>query len=143
MTQMIHAPARPPLARRLPASAAMLVALAIRLIPADRWRMRIRLALARSVAALPAADLPQVQSTYTAVVACQPWWWRGQIDCKERALATVLAIAFTGRRCHLVLGARAVPAAFHAWVRTADGRYVGDDEAGGRDHPWTPIHTTP
>ncbi|MFJ4342982.1 lasso peptide biosynthesis B2 protein [Streptomyces sp. NPDC088915] len=140
---MIHAPARPALARRLPASAAMLVALAVRTLPVERWRMRARLALARSVTALPAADLAHVQGMYEAVVACQPWWWRGQIDCKERSLATVVAVALTGRRCHLVLGARALPAAFHAWVRTADGRHVGDDEAGGRDHPWTPIYTAP
>ncbi|MEE1798098.1 lasso peptide biosynthesis protein [Streptomyces sp. JV176] len=55
----------------------------------------------------------------------------------------MLATALTGRRCHLVLGARVLPAAFHAWVATGDGTPVGDDEAGGHDHPWTPVYTTP
>lgn len=143
MTQMIHAPTRPSWSRRLLASTAMVVALAIRLIPGDKWRMRARLSLARSFRALPAADHALVQDTYQAVVACQPRWWRGQIDCKERSLATVVATALAGRRCHLVLGARAMPAAFHAWVATPEGQHVGNDEAGGLDHPWTPIYTTP
>ncbi len=62
---------------------------------------------------------------------------------KERALATVLATALTGHRCHLVLGARALPTAFHAWVAAADGTEIGAEEAGGGDHPWTPVYTTP
>ncbi|MFF4282872.1 lasso peptide biosynthesis B2 protein [Streptomyces kronopolitis] len=142
MTQMIHAPLRPPWRRRLPASIAMTAALAIKILPRDNWRMRTRLTLARSVRALPAAGTDHVQDLYEAVVACQPPWWRGQIDCKERSLATVLAAALTGRRCHLVLGARTLPAAFHAWVETADGIAIGADEAGGDDHPWTPVYTT-
>jgi prepilin signal peptidase PulO-like enzyme (type II secretory pathway) len=62
------------------------------------------------------------------------------IDLAVQRLPNVLTLPAW---CHLVLGARALPAAFHAWVRTADGQPVGDDEAGGRDRPWTPIHTTP
>ncbi|MFE4055013.1 lasso peptide biosynthesis B2 protein [Streptomyces sp. NPDC059096] len=140
---MIHAPEHPSWRRRFPASLAMTMAIALKLIPGDRRRMRVRLALTRSVRGLPAADLEDVQEIYRAVVACQPPWWRGQIDCKERSLATVLATALTGRRCHLVLGARPLPAAFHAWVATDDGTPVGDNEAGGHDHPWTPVYTTP
>ncbi|QNP67073.1 lasso peptide biosynthesis B2 protein [Streptomyces genisteinicus] len=141
MTQMIHAPAQPPRRLRLFAACAMLLALSIRLLP-SAWRMRTRLVFARSVRRLPAAGLPLVEDMYQAVVACQPLWWRGQIDCKDRSFATVAAIALTGRRCHLVLGARTLPAAFHAWVVTAQGEHVGNAEAGGADHPWTPIYTT-
>ncbi|MEE1735506.1 lasso peptide biosynthesis B2 protein [Streptomyces sp. BE147] len=143
MTQMIHAPVRPPWRLRIPVHLAMAAALALKAIPGDPRRTRARLALARSVRRLPAADHAHVQEIYRAVIACQPPWWRGQIDCKERSVATVLATALTGRRCRLVLGARAMPAAFHAWVVTADGHPVGNDEAGGHDHPWTPVHTTP
>ncbi|MFF7705488.1 lasso peptide biosynthesis B2 protein [Streptomyces lydicus] len=142
MTQMIHAPVRPAWRPRVLASIALTVALAIRLLPRERWRMRTRLALAWSVRALPAADVRQVRELYEAVVACQPHWWRGQIDCKERSLATVLATAIAGHSCHIVLGARTLPTAFHAWVKTADGIDIGDDEAGGQDHPWTPVYTT-
>ncbi|MEW1677810.1 lasso peptide biosynthesis B2 protein [Streptomyces noursei] len=142
MTDMIYAPARPPRRRRLPAQVAMTAALCVKALPESR-RMRARLALVRCLHRLPPADPGHVRELYDAVVACQPPWWRGQIDCKERALATVLATALTGRRCHLVLGARALPAAYHAWVATADGTQVGNEEAGGRDHPWTPVHTTP
>ncbi|MFF3277265.1 lasso peptide biosynthesis B2 protein [Streptomyces chrestomyceticus] len=104
--------------------------------------MRARLALARRVHHLPPAEHGDVRELYQAVVACQPPWWRGQIDCKERALATVLATALTRRRCHLVLGARTLPAAFHAWVAASHGTQIGDEEAGGHDHPWTPVLTT-
>ncbi|WP_261958340.1 lasso peptide biosynthesis B2 protein [Streptomyces nigrescens] len=143
MTQMIHAPEPPPWPWRLRASLAMTAALTLKLLPRDRWRTRARLALARTASSLPAAHPGDVRQAYEAVVACQPSWWRGQIDCKERAVATVLATALTGRRCHLVLGARALPAAFHAWVMTADGTAIGAEEAGGQDHPWTPVYTTP
>ncbi len=142
MTQMIHAPIVPPWRRRLPACIAMTAALSVQLLP-DRWRMRTRVVLARSTRWLPAADPQHVRGLYEAVVACQPPWWPGQIDCKERALATVLATALTGQRCHLVLGARALPTAFHDWVAAADGIEIGAEEAGGGDHPWTPVYTTP
>ncbi|MEU7159197.1 lasso peptide biosynthesis B2 protein [Streptomyces chrestomyceticus] len=142
MTDMIYAPQRLPWRRRLPAQLALSAALCIKALPESR-RMRARLALARRVRRLPPAEPGDVRELYQAVVACQPPWWRGQIDCKERALATVLATALTGRRCHLVLGARTLPAAFHAWVVASDGTQVGDEEAGGHDHPWTPVLTTP
>lgn len=142
MTQMIHAPTAPSWPLRLAATTAISIALTVRVLP-DRWRMRARVRLARATRCLPAAEHDRVARVYAAVVASQPAWWRGQIDCKERSLGTVLAVAFTGRRCHLVLGARTPPAAFHAWVATADGTPVGDDEAGGADHPWTAVYTTP
>ncbi|WLQ35548.1 lasso peptide biosynthesis B2 protein [Streptomyces castrisilvae] len=142
MTQMIHAPVPPPWRLRVLAYAAITAALVVKAVPGDRRRMAVRLAVARSVRALPPAQHALVQDLYEAVVACQPLWWRGQIDCKERSLATVLATALAGRRCHLVLGARALPAAFHAWVMTVDGTHVGNGEAGGHDHPWTPVYTT-
>ena len=142
MTQMIHAPAQPPWRLRLPAHLALALALAIRALP-GRQRMRVRLALAGAVRHLPPAQPDLVRDLYASVVACQPRWWRGQIDCKERSLATVMATALTGRRCHLVLGARPLPTAFHAWVATADGTHIGNEEAGGADHPWTPVHTSP
>ncbi|RST17396.1 lasso peptide biosynthesis B2 protein [Streptomyces sp. WAC04770] len=142
MTQMIHAPVRPSWRHRVPAHVALTVALVLKALPGDSRRFRARLALCRIGRRLPPAEHAAVQQTYQAVMACQPRWWRGQIDCKERSLATVLATALTGRRCQLVLGARAVPAGFHAWV-TVDGEPVGDDEAGGHDHPWTPVYTSP
>ncbi|MGX2995584.1 lasso peptide biosynthesis B2 protein [Streptomyces sp. JNUCC 64] len=142
MTQMIHAPTVPSWPLRLAATTALSIALAVRALP-DTWRMRARVRLARATRRLPAADQHRVARVYAAVVASQPAWWRGQIDCKERSLGTVLAVAFTGRRCHLVLGARTPPAAFHAWVATVDGTFVGADEAGGTDHPWTPVYITP
>ena len=142
MTQMIHFPTVPRWRRRIPASIAMTVALTVRLLPV-RWRMPIRIALAHSTRWLPAADSQHVRELYEAVTASQPPWWRGQIDCKERSLATLLATALTGHRCHLVLGARTLPTAFHAWVMTADGTAIGIEEAGGGDHPWTPVHTVP
>ncbi|MFI6142444.1 lasso peptide biosynthesis B2 protein [Streptomyces griseus] len=140
---MIHAPLRPSWRSRLPAHVALAAAVAVKAIPGNARRFRARLVLCRIARRLPPAEHPDVQQTYEAVLACQPPWWRGQIDCKERALATVLATALTGRRCHLVLGARAVPAQYHAWVTTSDGEPVGHDEAGGLDHPWTPVYTTP
>ncbi|MFJ5817194.1 lasso peptide biosynthesis B2 protein [Streptomyces sp. NPDC093108] len=142
MTQMIHAPGRPSWRLRLPVHLALVAALAVRILP-ERHRMRVRLALAGTVRRLPPAEPDRIAELYAAVVACQPRWWRGQIDCKERSLATVLAAALTGRRCHLVLGARPLPTAFHAWVASADGTHVGNEEAGGVDHPWTPVHTAP
>lgn len=142
MTQMVHAPTRPPWRLRVLAQLALVLALALRALPA-RQRMPARLALACSVRRLPSASAKRVSALYAAVVACQPRWWQGQIDCKERSIATVVATALTGQRCHLVLGARALPAAYHAWVVTADGHHIGNDEAGGGDHPWTPVHTVP
>ncbi|MEW1551791.1 lasso peptide biosynthesis B2 protein [Streptomyces tsukubensis] len=142
MTQMVHAPAAPSWPLRLTATTALAVALAIRALP-DTWRMRARVRLAHIARPLPPASHHRVTRVYGAVVACQPGWWRGQIDCKDRSIATVLAVALTGRRCHLVLGARTLPASFHAWVATTDGTPVGNDEAGGADHPWTPVYRTP
>ncbi|MEV4506640.1 lasso peptide biosynthesis B2 protein [Streptomyces klenkii] len=138
---MIHAPARPSWNRRIPAYVAMSAALCLKALPEGR-RMRARITLTQCTRALPPAGPVHVRQLYQAVLACQPPWWRGQIDCKERALATVLACALTGRHCRLVLGARTLPAAFHAWVATADGTEIGNEEAGGRDHPWTAVYTT-
>lgn len=142
MTQMVHAPDRPPRRLRLAACLALAAALAVRALP-ERHRMRTRLALVRAARRFPPAEPERVRAMYTAVVACQPWWWPGQIDCKERSFATVLATALTCRRCHLVLGARPLPAAFHSWVMAPDGTHIGHEEAGGADHPWTAVHTTP
>ncbi|WP_407289221.1 lasso peptide biosynthesis B2 protein [Streptomyces sp. BP-8] len=139
---MIHTPVVPPGRTRVPAHLAMLVALAVRCLP-GRCRMRVRIALVRSTRWLPPADHQHVRRLYQTVIACQPRWWRGQIDCKERALATVLASALTGRRCRMVLGARTLPSGFHAWVTTTDGNAIGSDEAGGADHPWTAVYTSP
>ncbi|MEW1658831.1 lasso peptide biosynthesis B2 protein [Streptomyces sp. NPDC093707] len=140
---MVHAPDAPSWRRRLPASLALGIAIAVKLLPARR-RLRVRFMLARSTRWLPAAAPQDVRELYAAVVACQPsWWWPGQIDCKERSLATVLACALTGRRCHLVWGARSSPDAYHAWVAAPDGTQVGDEEAGGADHPWKPVYISP
>jgi hypothetical protein len=141
VTQMVHVPIVPPWRQRIPAAIAMVMALSVKTLP-TRWRMRARIALARSTRCLPPAEPQHVRELYDAVVACQPAWWPGQIDCKERSLATVLATGLTGRRCHLVLGARALPASFHAWVVTSAGTSVGAEEAGGGDHPWTPVYIT-
>lgn len=142
MTQMIFHPAPARLRHRAPASIAIYVALAVRLLPA-RFRTRVRMRLATSTRRLPAAAPDRVRHLYEAVIACQPTWWRGQIDCKERSLATVLATALTGRRCHLVMGARTLPASYHAWVVTTDGTHMGAEEGGGQDHPWTPVYISP
>ncbi|ANZ13440.1 Transglutaminase-like superfamily [Streptomyces noursei ATCC 11455] len=142
MTEMVHAPAAPPWRRRIPATLAVLAALSVKILP-SRWRGRARIHLARCCSWLPAASPQHVRGLYDAVVACQPAWWPGQIDCKERALATVLATALTGRRCHLVMGARCLPDAFHAWVAAADGTQIGVEEGGGSDHPWEPVYTSP
>ncbi|MFI1869395.1 lasso peptide biosynthesis B2 protein [Streptomyces jumonjinensis] len=142
MTQMTALPTASAGHLRIPATLALGVALTVRALPACH-RMRTRTALARATRFLPPAPGDRVVRVHAAVTACQPRWWPGQIDCKERALATVLATAFTGHSCHLVLGARTPPAAFHAWARAADGTPAGADEAGGADHPWTAVHTTP
>ncbi|EFG03895.1 Hypothetical protein SCLAV_p0405 (plasmid) [Streptomyces clavuligerus] len=142
MTRMTTAP--PASTKGLPRPAAALalcIALTVRALP-TRHRMRARITLARATRFLPPSPGDRVVRAYAAVTARQPSWWPGQIDCKERALATVLATALTGRSCHLVLGARTLPAAFHAWAVAADGTPAGADEAGGTDHPWTPVHTT-
>ncbi|MFD7552189.1 lasso peptide biosynthesis B2 protein [Streptomyces sp. NPDC059816] len=142
MTQMTAPPAAPTKVLRIPAVLALGIALTVRALPAHH-RMQTRTALARATRFLPPAPGDRVVRVHAAVTASQPRWWPGQIDCKERALATVLATAFTGHHCHLVLGARTIPTAFHAWAVAADGTPAGADEAGGTDHPWTPVHTTP
>ncbi|MFJ5951318.1 lasso peptide biosynthesis B2 protein [Streptomyces noursei] len=142
MTQMIHAPKPPPWHRRIRATVALAVALSVRLLPENRG-IAARIRIARCARWLPAANPQRVQSAYLAVVACQPPWWRGEIDCKERALATVVAVALTGRRCRLVFGARTLPDAAHSWVATVDGTAIGADEDNGTDFPWTPVYTSP
>ncbi|MQT04105.1 lasso peptide biosynthesis B2 protein [Streptomyces jumonjinensis] len=119
----------------------MTVVITVRLLPKHR-RPRARITLARTVRWLPPADARRARAVHEAVTACRTSWWRGQLDCKDRAAATVLAVALTGRRCRLVHGARTLPAAFHSWVETVDGTRIGADEDNGGDHLWTAVHRT-
>ncbi|MEO3976895.1 lasso peptide biosynthesis B2 protein [Streptomyces sp. CAU 1734] len=141
MARVIVVHERPAWPLRLSAALTLTVVVAIRALPQGR-RVRARVALARTARRLPAADAARVRALHGAVAACRLWWWRGQLDCKDRAAATVLATALTGRYCRLVHGARTFPSGFHSWVETVDGTPVGTEEDNGGDHPWTAVHRT-
>ncbi|MFJ4689481.1 lasso peptide biosynthesis B2 protein [Streptomyces sp. NPDC088789] len=126
---------------RLVAALALTVVIGVRVLPSHR-RIRARIALAGAARPLPPADAARVRAVHRAVVACRLGWWRGQLDCKDRAAATVLATALTGRRCRLVHGARTLPSGFHSWAETLEGTPVGTEEDNGSDHPWTAVHRT-
>lgn len=98
------------------------------------------LALLAVVRRLPPATGRQAGALHAAVLAARPGWWPGRLACLEVATATMVAAALTGRRVHLVLGARPLPNEAHAWVVTPGGDAVGAHAA---DRPWTPVHTVP
>ncbi|MER6917032.1 lasso peptide biosynthesis B2 protein [Streptomyces sp. NPDC000594] len=141
MTRVLVVPERSRWPLRLTAALALTLVVAVRVLPPG-WRIRARIALARTARPLPPAGAARVKAVHRAVTACRLGWWRGQIDCKDRAAATVLATALTGRRCRLVHGARALPSGFHSWAETLDGTPVGTEEDNGGDHPWTAVHRT-
>lgn len=82
----------------------------------------------------------QAATLHAAVLAARPVWWPGRLACLEVATATTVAAALTGRRVHLVLGARPLPNEAHAWVTTPAGSAVG---AYAPDRPWAPVHAVP
>ncbi|ARQ69194.1 lasso peptide biosynthesis B2 protein [Streptomyces marincola] len=128
--------ARPRWRYRLPAAVGLAFAVAaVKLLPL-RWL----LAAFATIRLLPPARAGRAAALHTAVLAARPRWWPGRLACLEVATATVIACAFTGRRVHLVLGARPLPNEAHAWITTPAGEAFG---AYAPDRPWTPVHTTP
>jgi hypothetical protein len=113
----------------------MLAVAAVKVLP-----LRRLLALLAAVRRLPPATARQAAALHAAVLATRPEWWPGRLACLEVATATTLAAALTGRRVHLVLGARPLPNEAHAWVVTLGGNAVG---AHAPDRPWIPVHTVP
>ncbi|MFJ8158371.1 lasso peptide biosynthesis B2 protein [Streptomyces sp. NPDC094468] len=132
-------PAEPPLRLRLLASTGLLLALALMRLP-----LRTRMALLRATRPLPPAAGRRAAAVHAAVLRIRPGWWPGRIACMEVSLATVVALALSGRRAHWVLGARHCPSEAHAWVWTPDGA----TGLSGRDiddprRPWTAVAATP
>lgn len=132
----------PPLAEwvrwrhRLVAAVGLAVAVAVvKVLPLCRL-----LALLAAVRHLPPATARQAATLHAAVLAARPVWWPGRLACLEVATATTVAAALTGRRVHLVLGARPLPNEAHAWVTTPAGSAVG---AYAPDRPWAPVHAVP
>ena len=121
---------------RLVAAVGLAVAVAVvKVLPLCRL-----LALLAAVRHLPPATARQAATLHAAVLAARPVWWPGRLACLEVATATTVAAALTGRRVHLVLGARPLPNEAHAWVTTPAGSAVG---AYAPDRPWAPVHAVP
>ncbi|MDT0446797.1 lasso peptide biosynthesis B2 protein [Streptomyces johnsoniae] len=127
---------RPRWRHRLPAAVGLALAVAaVKLLPL-RWLLTVL----ATVRLLPPARPDRAAALHDAVLSTRPGWWPGRLACLEVATATVTACALTGRRVHLVLGARPLPNEAHAWTMTPAGEAFGAHDP---DRPWTPIHTTP
>ncbi|MFJ8746689.1 lasso peptide biosynthesis B2 protein [Embleya sp. NPDC127516] len=108
-------------------------------LAARRLPLRARLRLASVCGHLPQAGHTRTRALHAAVTAAGADCDR-RTACWETALGTVFACALTGHGTTLVLGARPLPWAAHAWILTPDGALgiTTEDE-----RPWLPILHTP
>ncbi|MFI6587456.1 lasso peptide biosynthesis B2 protein [Embleya sp. NPDC050493] len=109
-------------------------------LAAQRLPLRTRLRLASACGHLPQASHARTSALYAAVTAAGTRCDR-RTACWETALGTVFACALTGGSTTLVLGARPLPWAAHAWIRTPEGELgITVEDA---ERPWLPILFAP
>ncbi|MBW5420077.1 lasso peptide biosynthesis B2 protein [Streptomyces sp. BG9H] len=76
---------------------------------------------------------PEQAAAFLAAVRRAARWYPGRAACLELSLATLLALAVTGRRVAWCIGTADDPYRFHAWVKARGVAIASPDEYGNTE----------